>query len=257
MGAETKSRAARRAVRGGDTFDGIESVPNSNWKIYRELIITRYHSSFDISSGRQLYHFDSCYHATERMSDDAGQRDSHQLNRYLTGGETVERVSRGSTRTFAVTDRRLLDITQGRTSEGRPAEFVQSTLFSNVARVNISIEDTITEVDVIQRILAAAAAIIGLLLLVAGAAIDAGDASGLLVLVGLVLMAIGAWLWITATKESPGGIVIALYHASPREESKVTYTLPEDQTETARAVVRMVGHASGDTGSVPPADVRE
>ena len=190
------------------------------------------------------------------MSDD-GQRDRTQLDRYVTDSEAIERVSRGPSRTFAVTDRRVLDITQGQTSEGRPAEFVQSTLFDNIARVNLSIEETITEVDVIQRIMGAAAAILGVLLLVGGVALDAGDASGILVLIGLVLMAVGAWLWITATEESPGGIVIALYHASPREDAKVTYTLPEDQTETARAVVRMVGHASDDSGSVPQPDGRE
>lgn len=179
------------------------------------------------------------------MSDDERGRDTRRLGRYVTSEEDVKRVSRGSTRTFAVTDRRLLDITHGQTAEGRPAEFVQSTVFSNVARVNVSIKETITEVDVVRRIVAAVAAIVGLLLLLGGVAIDAGNASGLLVLAGLILIGLGVWLWFTATEESPGGIVIALYHVTPREESKVTYTLPEDQTETARAVVRMVGQASG------------
>jgi hypothetical protein len=175
------------------------------------------------------------------MSNNDPGTTSERLDRYITSSEEVAMVSRGSNRTFAVTDSRVVDISEGKTAQGRPTEIVESTIFNNVAKVDLSVKDTITVVDDMRRGLGVLSAIIGLLLFFAGVILDSGDISGVLFLIGIVLIAVGVWLWISATETSPGGIQIELYHNTPREESKAVYTLPEDQKGTARAVVRMAG----------------
>ncbi|UIP01385.1 hypothetical protein Hbl1158_15870 (plasmid) [Halobaculum sp. CBA1158] len=176
-------------------------------------------------------------------TDRTGSARDGRLGRYVAGDEEVEIVSRGSTRLFAVTDRRLLDISKGETTAGRPAEFVQTTLFSNVARGNLSLRESITEINWLQRIVAGFLVLIALSVFAVAVEVNSGDITAVLVLGGLITLALAAWLWLTSTTESPGGIVIELYHDTPREDSMVSYTLPEDQKETARAVIRMVGAA--------------
>lgn len=173
------------------------------------------------------------------MSDTNTGSTSERLNRYLTSDEDVEKATQGSNRIFAVTDSRVIDISEGKTSTGRPTEFVQSTIFNNVTKVDVSVKETITVVNTLRRVIAAIIAMTGLLFLISGAAINSGDISSILLVLGIVLIAVGVWLWITATEESPGGIMIEVYHTTPQEESKAVYKLPEDQSETAKAVVRM------------------
>jgi small-conductance mechanosensitive channel len=175
------------------------------------------------------------------------------VNRYLTDDEAVEIVSRGANRSFAVTDRRVIDVTEGQTSSGRPTEIVQTSMFDTLAKAKISLKESIEEVNTFQRIVAAVLAILGALVVLGGLALDSGDLSGLLFVVGLALVAIGAFVWLTATEEVAGGIQIVLYHESPTGETKETYTLPEDQQETARAVIRMEGANNANTAALNPA----
>lgn len=162
-------------------------------------------------------------------------------NRYLSAGESVEKVSSGDTRTFVVTDLRVLDIQSGQTAGGQSIEEVQSTLYTDVAGVDLRIAESFTETDTIRRIIAGIIGLVGLLLLLFAGIANAGQMSGIIGIVGIILLGMAAWLWFTATETTPGGIRIQFRY--PTEGSHDRYLLPESQQGTARSVVKMVGLA--------------
>lgn len=166
-----------------------------------------------------------------------------EIDEYLTESEKVKKVLTGDTRLFAVTDRRILDVTQSTSASGASIEEVESTLFSYVTGVDVSIKGPTTNVDLTRRILGAAIAIVGLLIIIASVAADAGDVTGVGFLVGLILIGIGAWIYYNASERVPGGIRIRFTHTGGSRGSGDSYLLPEGQGSTAREVVRQVGSA--------------
>lgn len=161
--------------------------------------------------------------------------------RFLAAEETVAKMSRGETRAFAVTDRRVLDVRSGMTADGKPIEEVESTLFTDVAGVDLRIEESVTEVDLLRRVLGALSGLLGLLVLLFGIAADLGDANGLVMVVGVFAIGLGIWLWLTAEETRPGGIRITFRYPAGSETAFDRYRLPESQQGTARAAIRMVG----------------
>ena len=166
-----------------------------------------------------------------------------EIDEYLTDSEKVKKVLTGDTRLFAVTDRRILDVTQSISASGASIEEVESTLFSYVTGVDVSIKGPTTNVDLTRRVLGAAIAIVGLLIIIASVAADAGDVTGVGFLVGLILIGIGAWIYYNASERVPGGIRIRFTHTGGSRGSGDSYLLPEGQGSTAREVVRQVGSA--------------
>ena len=180
---------------------------------------------------------------SETGGPDRTTPDRSGVDEYLTGSEEVKKVLTGDTRLFAVTDRRILDVTQSTTTSGASVEDVESTLFSYVTGVDVSITGPTTNVDLTQRVLGAAVAIVGLLVAVASLAVDAGDVTLLGVLVGLLVIGVGAWIYYNASERVPGGIRITFSHTGGHRGSGDSYLLPEGQGNTAREVVRQLGTA--------------
>ena len=174
-------------------------------------------------------------------SRDNPERD--EIDEYLTESEEVNKLLAGDTRLFAVTDRRILDVTQSTSASGASIEEVESTLFSYVTGVDVSIKGPTTNVDVTRRVLGAAIAIVGLLIVVASVVADAGDVTAVGVLVGLILIGVGAWIYFNASERVPGGIRIQFTHTGGSRGSGDSYLLPEGQGSTAREVVRQLGSA--------------
>ncbi len=210
-------------------------------------------------SGRQSSPADTS--PSEAGGPDRTTPDRSGVDEYLTGSEEVKKVLTGDTRLFAVTDRRILDVTQSTTASGASVEDVESTLFSYVTGVDVSITGPTTNVDLTQRVLGAAVAIVGLLVAVASLAVDAGDVTLLGVLVGLLVIGVGAWIYYNASERVPGGIRITFSHTGGHRGSGDSYLLPEGQGNTAREVVRQLGTAhapdpepeSMEATSAPPA----
>lgn len=175
------------------------------------------------------------------MSQNENQSEDNILETYVSDKEDVEILARGSDRKFVVNDTRILDITEGKSAEGRPLENVESTLFKNVVEASISLRGDITSVDRGQRLKGILMAILGVILILLGIISSAGDISALMITAGLLLILLGLWYYNNASAHSPGGIYIEFYHGNLAEESKTTYRLPENQKQTARAVMRMVG----------------
>lgn len=180
--------------------------------------------------------------SSEASQTGTGTNHSEKLEKYLADNEDTDTVSRGGNRIFAVTDRRVIDIRSGQTETGKPIENVQTTLFTDIAKVDVRMEETISEVDTIRRIIAGILAFIGVLLMI-GSANVRGSLSGVLILVGILILIGALILWFTAEETFPGGISIRLRHATPDESVTDRYALPEDQENTAQAVVRQVGHS--------------
>jgi hypothetical protein len=198
---------------------------------------------------------------SEAGGPDRTTPDRSGVDEYLTGSEEVKKVLTGDTRLFAVTDRRILDVTQSTAASGASVEEVESTLFSYVTGVDVSITGPTTNVDLTQRVLGAAVAIVGLLVAVASLAVDAGDVTLLGVLVGLLVIGVGAWIYYNASERVPGGIRITFSHTGGHRGSGDSYLLPEGQGNAAREVVRQLGTAhapdpepeSMEATSAPPA----
>lgn len=185
---------------------------------------------------------------TDTSPSEAGGTDGTTPERsgiddYLTDSEKIKTVLRGDTRLFAVTDRRILDVTQSTNASGASVEEVESTLFSYVTGVDVSITGPTTNVDLTQRVLGAAVAIAGLLVAVASLVVDAGDATAIGVLVGVITIGVGAWIYYNAAERVPGGIRITFTHTGGSRGSGDSYLLPEGQGNTAREVVRQLGTA--------------
>lgn len=163
---------------------------------------------------------------------------SERVDEYISDSEEVKAVSSGVSRTFAVTDRRILDVSEVETSDGRTAENIRSTLFTNVVSVDLSIHGSTTNTDTGKAALGILMGLVGLLIGVAGVA-NGGSAAAIGILIGLVGIGIGVWLLMNATERISGGIRVELQHVD--EELTDEYLLPEDQDGTARAVLRAVG----------------
>lgn len=173
-----------------------------------------------------------------------GQSMSDKVDKYVSDSEQVNAVSAGDSRTFAVTDRRVLDIRETESAKGKSIENITSTLFTDVAKVEVSIQGSTTDTDTMKLL---GGILLGLLgVVVAFFGLDAGDtAAAAGVVFGLVLIGVAVWLLMNATERIPGGIRIDLRHKTPDETVTDRYILPESQDGTARAVVRGVGEAHG------------
>lgn len=180
---------------------------------------------------------------SEAGGTDGDKSETGEIDKYLTGSEEVNKVLAGDSRLFAVTDRRVLDVTQSISASGASIEEVESTLFSYVTGVDVSIKGPTTNVDLTQRVLGAAIAIVGLLVVVASVVADAGDVTAVGVLVGLILIGVGAWIYFNASERVPGGIRIQFTHTGGSRGSGDSYLLPEGHGDTAREVVQQLGSA--------------
>ncbi len=167
---------------------------------------------------------------------------ANEVDEYISEQEQVNAVSAGDTRTFAVTDRRVLDIQQTESATGKSIENIETTLFTDVAKVDVSIQGSTTNTDTMKMV---AGILFGLLgVVVAFLGLDTGgDGAAIGVVVGLILLGLAIWLLMNATERIPGGIRIDLRHKTPDDTVSDRYILPESQAGTARAVVRSVGGA--------------
>lgn len=165
---------------------------------------------------------------------------AQHVEKYITPDENVNAVSSGNSRTFAVTDRRVLDIQESETNHNKLVENISTTLFTNISRANISIEGSTRNTDTSQIIGGVLLGLIGVVAMIFGLS---GGGSGTLigVLVGAVLIVLTGWLLLNATEQISGGIRVELHHGTPNSGPPDRYILPEDQDETARAVVRNIG----------------
>ena len=180
---------------------------------------------------------------SEAGGTDSDESGAGEIDKYLTAPEEVNKVLAGDSRLFAVTDRRILDVTQSTSASGASIEEVESTLFSYVTGVDVSIKGPTTNVDLTQRVLGAAIAIVGLLVAVASLVADAGDVTAVGVLAGLILIGVGAWIYLNASERVPGGIRIQFSHTGGSRGSGDSYLLPEGHGDTAREVVQQLGSA--------------
>ena len=145
---------------------------------------------------------------TEGRTSTSGRKKSDQVAKFVPDDEEVTAVSAGKTRTFAVTDRRVLDITEAQTSDGRSIETIASTLFTNVAKVDVSIQGSTTNTDTAKAIAGVVLGVGGLFVAIGGLAGDgqATTIGGLLI--GVVAIGLAAWLLMNATERQSGGILI-------------------------------------------------
>ena len=183
---------------------------------------------------------------TSPSEDGEPDRDTPQwsgIDEYLTDSEEAKKVLTGDTRLFAVTDRRILDVTQSTNASGASVEEVETTLFSYVTGVDVSITGPTTNVDLVQWVLGASIAIVGLLIAIASLILDAGDVTAVGILVGLIVLGVGVWIYYSASERVPGGIRITFTHTGGSRGSGDSYLLPEGQGNTAREVVRQLGTA--------------
>lgn len=180
---------------------------------------------------------------SEAGGTDGDKPGTGEVDKYLSGSEAANKVLAGDSRLFAVTDRRILDVTQSTSASGASIEEVESTLFSYVTGVDISIKGPTTNVDLTQRVIGAAIAIAGLLVAIASLVADAGDVTAVGSLVGLILIGVGVWIYYNASERVPGGIRIQFTHTGGSRGSGDSYLLPEGHGDTAREVVQQLGSA--------------
>jgi hypothetical protein len=164
---------------------------------------------------------------------------SDHVEEYVTGTEEVHTVSTGDSRTFAVTDRRVLDIRETEAASGRDIEEVESTLFSDVAKVDVSIHGSTTRTETGKMVIGILLSLVGVVL--AGVGFGGPLPTGPAVGIGVVVLLLGVWLLMTATERVPGGVSVKLRHKTPDSSVTDEYVLPEDQDGAARAVVRALG----------------
>ncbi|WP_139203662.1 hypothetical protein [Halorientalis persicus] len=176
------------------------------------------------------------------------QRDgskNKKLSKYTLPNETVKTVVAGAGRLFAVTDRRVLNVKKGSTSAGREIEEVESTLFNDVSKVNVVAKGDTGTFDMTKLIAGILAILVGLFMFVV--ANDAyGTEQGLLFLIAISFLLLGAYLLYNAKTTSPGDIVITFEYVGEDGFIADSYILPADQTDTAHEVVRAVGEPNAD-----------
>lgn len=93
---------------------------------------------------------------------------AQHVEKYITPDENVNAVSSGNSRTFAVTDRRVLDIQESETNHNKLVENISTTLFTNISRANISIEGSTRNTDTSQIIGGVLLGLIGVVAMIFG-----------------------------------------------------------------------------------------
>jgi hypothetical protein len=157
-------------------------------------------------------------------------------SKYLASGESVQSIAKLEGRRVTVTDRRIIEIVQGRTPEGREYENVRSTLFSSIGSVEINATGRTTKYNTPVLLFGLAIILVGV-----GAIFFGVNSNDIVAIGGLALIGLGAWLSLNAREELPGGILIHLKHPLVDEYSEDTYQLPHTHIDTAHSVVRQIG----------------
>jgi hypothetical protein len=165
------------------------------------------------------------------------QEQKRVVEGHLSAGETVKAARSGPNKLIAVTDSRLLTITE-ESNAGKDTRKVESTLLTGQHVVGARVERVGSgSVDTVEFALGFVLGIIGALALAVSSSLD-GGAGALGLLVGLGILAGGGYVCYSAIT-TDGEVEATILTLD--DEPNYSVTLPEDSTGVARAISTVVG----------------
>ena len=164
-------------------------------------------------------------------------QDESVLEPHIPPEENLQASATGRGQITAVTDRRVLSVSEAASGTEQQRE-VESVLLTSDTVVGTRYGRTDSENRAtLRRIVGIALAILGALLFFGGLQVR-GDAQGLLVLLGLVVAGIGVYLYMSAEDTMEGDVSITVRRVG--EIPDRTWTFPRGHTEVPQAISEQV-----------------
>lgn len=159
------------------------------------------------------------------------------LEPHIPSGEEIEALDVRQGNVTAVTDRRILSVTESQSRREQEQE-VESLLLTSSQILGTRYGKNISRNEsTVQQLVGAGFAVIGVLLLPLGL-IGNGSDQAVLLLSGLIAIAIGVLIFWSAEDTTEGSVFITVRRAG--EIPDRTWTFPRGQTEVPQAVSEQV-----------------